>query len=77
MKIEILGTGCKNCRKLEENVGKAVLLTGRNDMEIVKVEDMAEIMKRGVMSTPALVIDGRLRITGRVPDVKEIQAMIE
>ncbi len=76
MKIEILGTGCKNCNKLAENVVKAVFLSGREDIEIVKVEDMMEIVKYGVMRTPALVIDGTVKVTGRLPDIKEIKDMI-
>ena len=77
MKIEILGAGCGNCIRLYEHVNKAVFLTGREDIEIVKVEDMVEIMKYGVMRTPALVIDGKVKMSGRVPEVKEIKAMIE
>lgn len=76
MKIEILGTGCKNCNKLTENVNKAVFLTGRQDIEIIKVEDMMEIVKYGVMRTPALVIDGEVKFIGKVPEIKEIRDLI-
>ncbi len=76
MEILVLGTGCKNCKKLEENVGKAVIMSGRQDIVVKKVEDMAEIMKYGVMRMPALVIDGKVKISSRVPDVKEIRSMI-
>ncbi len=76
MKIEILGTGCKNCNKLTENVNKAVFLTGRQDIEIIKVEDMMEIVKYGVMRTPALVIDGEVKFIGKVPGIKEIRDLI-
>ena len=76
MKIEILGTGCKNCNKLTENVNKAVFLSGRQDIEIIKIEDMMEIVKYGVMRTPALVIDDQVKISGRVPEVKEIRDLI-
>ena len=76
MKIEILGTGCKNCNKLTENVNKAVFLSGREDIEIIKIEDMMEIVKYGVMRTPALVIDDQVKISGRVPEVKEIRDLI-
>ena len=77
MKIEILGTGCKNCKKQIEIVSKAVFLSGRQDIEIVKVEDMVEIMKHGVMRTPALVIDGQVKIVGRVADVGEIEKLLK
>ena len=76
MKIEILGSGCKNCNKLTENVSKAVFLSGREDIEIIKIEDMMEIVKYGVMRTPALVIDDQVKISGRVPEVKEIRELI-
>ena len=77
MKIEILGSGCKNCNKLTENVSKAVFLSGREDIEIIKIEDMMEIVKYGVMRTPALVINGEVKFVGRVPEVKEIRDLIE
>ena len=76
MKIEILGAGCGNCIRLFEHVNKAVFLSGREDIEIVKVEDMIEIVKYGVMRTPALVIDGEVKYVGRVPEIKEIRELI-
>jgi small redox-active disulfide protein 2 len=72
MKIEILGTGCPKCKKLEENVRKAVEESGEK-AEIVKVTDIAKIVEYGVMSTPALVIDGKVKSSGRIPEVKEIK----
>ncbi len=57
MKIEILGTGCTKCKALEEAVKKAVAQIG-GFHEVKKVEDIVEIMNYGVMSTPALVVDG-------------------
>ena len=66
MKIEVLGTGCAKCKILYENTKKAVEESGRN-AEIIKVEDIPTIMKYGVMSTPALVIDGLLRSPGPCP----------
>ena len=57
MKIEILGTGCAKCTTLYEKVKKALEESGK-DAEVVKVEDIPSIMKYGVMSTPALVVDG-------------------
>jgi small redox-active disulfide protein 2 len=71
MKIEILGSGCQNCKKLEENVRKACQLLGIK-AEILKVTDFAQIASYGIMSTPALVVDGGVKVYGRVPDVEEI-----
>ncbi|MBU0527537.1 MAG: thioredoxin family protein [Candidatus Micrarchaeota archaeon] len=71
MKIEILGSGCANCRRLEENAKKAVSELGMK-IEISKVTDMTKIIEFGVMSTPAIAIDGKVKASGRIPDVKEI-----
>jgi small redox-active disulfide protein 2 len=75
MKIEVLGTGCAKCKNLYENVKKALEESGGN-AELVKVEDLPSIMKYGVMSTPALVIDGLVRISGKVASVAEIKGML-
>lgn len=72
MKIEILGTGCPNCKILEENAKKAVEEKG-TEAEIVKVEDINDIVSYGVMSTPAIVIDGEVKSYGKVADVEEIK----
>ena len=60
MKIEILGTGCSKCKTLEENAKKAIAQIG-GFHEVKKVEDIVEIMNYGVMSTPALVVDGKVK----------------
>ncbi|MDA1476718.1 thioredoxin family protein [Bacillus changyiensis] len=65
MNIKILGTGCKNCQTLEQNVRKALAQSGK-EAEIEKVTDIQEIMSYGVMSTPGIVIDGEVKSTGRV-----------
>lgn len=75
MKIEVLGTGCAKCKTLYENVKKAVEESGK-DAEVVKVEDIPSIMKYGVMSTPALVIDGQVKFSGKVVSAIEIMAML-
>lgn len=75
MKIEILGTGCAKCKTLYENVKMAVAESGKS-AEVVKVEDIPSIMKYGVMSTPALVIDGAVKFTGKVASVLEIKGML-
>ena len=76
MKIEILGMGCSNCNKLYQNVLDAVKQSG-NEVEVTKVEDIKEIMGYGVMSTPALVIDGVVKAAGKVPRVEEIKGWIK
>ena len=71
IKIEVLGTGCANCRRLEQLTREAVQAAGV-EAEIVKVTDYAEIAAYGIMSTPGLVIDGRVVSYGRVPSAPEI-----
>lgn len=75
MKIEILGTGCSKCKSLYENVKKAVEEIGI-EAEIVKVEDIPSIMKYGVMSTPALVVDGKVLFSGKVASAGEIKGLL-
>jgi small redox-active disulfide protein 2 len=71
MKIEVLGPGCNNCVRLAQNVRDAVAMAGV-DAQIVKVTDYAEIAAYGVMSTPGLVIDGKVVSDGRVPTASDI-----
>lgn len=71
MKIEILGTGCTKCKMLYEITQNAVKKAGI-EAEIIKVEDPIEIMNYGVMSTPALAVDGEVKISGRLPDSQEV-----
>jgi len=75
-KIQILGTGCPKCKKLYETV-QDVVSSGSIDAEVSKVEDINEILNFGVMMTPALVIDGEVKVTGRVPRPEEINAMLK
>ncbi len=75
-KIEILGTGCMKCKRLLKNVEIAVKEIGI-DAEITKVDDITEIMDRGVMLTPALAINGEIKISGRVADVKELKEILK
>jgi small redox-active disulfide protein 2 len=74
-KIQILGTGCPKCRKLAENAEAAAKSIGI-EYEIEKVTNINDIMKFGVMMTPALVIDGEVKIAGKVPSVEDIEEMI-
>jgi len=74
-KIQILGTGCPKCKKLAENVEAAAKELGI-EFEIKKVTDINEIMKFGVMVTPALVVDGEVKVVGKVPSTDEINQML-
>ena len=76
MKIEILGTGCPKCKQLEENAREAVAEAGIS-AEIVKVTKISDIMKYGVMMTPALVIDGDVKSAGKVLSKEEIKEKVE
>lgn len=69
--IEVLGPGCSNCVRLEANAREAVTMAGV-EAEVVKVTDYARIMSYGVMSTPGLVIDGKVVSYGRVPSAGDI-----
>lgn len=75
MEIKILGTNCPSCRTLEKLTRNAVIEAGIN-ADISKVEDIKEIMAYGVISTPVLVIDGRIVIKGRVPTIKELKRIL-
>jgi small redox-active disulfide protein 2 len=72
MKIEILGTGCPKCKKTMEVVMKAVSETGV-DAEVVKTEDLDAILAYGVMMTPGVVIDGEVKIAGKIPSVDAVK----
>ncbi len=76
MKIEIMGTGCMKCKKLYQLVNEVVKETGVQ-AEILKVEDLAAMMDRGVMITPALYINGEAVSAGRLPGKDEIKRMLE
>ncbi len=75
MKIQILGTGCKKCRKLAENA-EAAAQELQLDHELVKVTEMQEIAGFGVLTTPALAIDGQVKFSGKVPSVKELKGLL-
>ena len=75
MKIEILGMGCASCNKLYQNTLEAVEQSGK-EAEVVKVDDLQKIMAYGVLSTPALVIDGVVKTAGKLPKVDEIKEWI-
>lgn len=72
MKIEILGPGCPKCNQLTENARAAVERLGLEDCSIVKVQDFNEIAKRGVLVTPALLVDGKVKVIGKAASPDEI-----
>ena len=75
IKIEVLGTGCAKCKRLYANADQAVKDL-KISADIVKVEDIGEIISRGVMLPPALFINGEVQSEGRIPDVNEIKTML-
>ncbi|MHC4168310.1 MAG: thioredoxin family protein [Planctomycetota bacterium] len=75
-KIQVLGPGCPKCRRLAENA-RAAVDQHELDFEVEKVTDINEIMKFGVMMTPALAVDGQVKVVGKVPSPDEISQMLE
>jgi small redox-active disulfide protein 2 len=76
MKVQILGTGCPKCRKLEANARKAIDELGIQ-AEIEKVQDINEISKFGVMMTPALAIDGKVKCSGEIASPEKIKKWLK
>ncbi len=76
MEIKILGTGCPNCKTLEKRVRK-VVENNNVEAKITKVEDIADIMRYNIMSTPGLVVDEKVISKGRVPSEKEIIKLLK
>jgi len=76
MKIEIYGSGCSKCKKTEEIVRQAV-----NELnikaEISKIEDLQKIIDKGIMMTPAVVVDGEIKILGRVPSTQDVKKILQ
>ncbi len=75
MKIQVLGTGCAKCKQLTANAEKAVADLGL-DVPVEKVEDVREIMRFRVMTTPALVVDGAVRSAGKVLSAEDVKALL-
>ena len=73
--IKVLGTGCPKCKKLAENTEAAAKELGI-DYALTKVTDISEIMKFGVMMTPALAVDGEVKLVGKVPEADEIKQLL-
>jgi small redox-active disulfide protein 2 len=75
MEIKILGTGCAKCKALEK-VTRDVVAENGIEADITKVEDIMDIMKFGVMTTPALVVDGKVVLKGHVPSKEEVKQLL-
>lgn len=75
MQIKVCGPGCASCEKAHKAVAAAVAARGIA-AEIIKVQDFQEIARLGVFSTPAIVIDGQVKCTGRVPKQSEVEAWV-
>ena len=76
MKIEVLGPGCPKCHNTEENVKKALLELNKQ-AEVIKVTDINAMIDKGIMQTPALIIDGNIVIQGKIPTVEQIKQFIQ
>ncbi len=76
MEIKILGSGCPNCIRLEKTVVEALKELGK-EIKVVKVTDYVDIVSYGVMSTPALVIDGKVIFSGQVPSLQKIKEYLK
>lgn len=76
MKVEILGSGCPKCEKTEERVKQALDSLGL-EAEVTKVTDQDEIVARDVMMTPAVAIDGEVKISGKVPRVAQLESLLQ
>ncbi|TKG97145.1 thioredoxin family protein [Puteibacter caeruleilacunae] len=75
MEIKVLGTGCAKCKNLEK-VTREVVEKNNIDATVTKVEDIVEIMQLGVMTTPALVVDGEVVVRGMIPSVDELTKIL-
>ena len=75
MEIKVFGSGCKKCNDLYEAVEKSLSDLGKS-ADLTKVQDLKEMVKSGVMKTPALMVDGKLVASGRVPSAKELEKLL-
>lgn len=75
MNIQVLGTGCPKCKTLEKAV-REIVTESKLDATVTKVDDIMEILKFNVMTTPALVIDGKVVLKGRVPSMDELKQIL-
>ncbi|MEI6508295.1 MAG: thioredoxin family protein [Bacteroidota bacterium] len=73
--IKVLGPGCAKCKTTYNNVIEALKQTGI-EAEVIKIEDIEEMMKYNILTTPVLIIDGEIKVKGRVADVNEIKLLL-
>ena len=76
MKIQVIGPGCHKCKTLAQLTEQAVAELGLT-AEITKVSDLKQIMALGVMLTPALAVDGAIKVSGRLPSLAEVKVMLQ
>lgn len=75
MKIEVLGTGCTTCNTVEAIVKEAVATSGV-DAQVAKVSNRMEIARAGVVMTPAVIVDGQIKLVGKIPEIEEVMVWI-
>jgi small redox-active disulfide protein 2 len=75
MEVAILGPGCARCRATEKAVREALREMGK-EATVVKVEDIKEMIRYGISMTPAVAIDGTIRLAGKVPSVEEVKVLL-
>jgi small redox-active disulfide protein 2 len=76
MQIKVLGPGCPKCQKTAERVQDVVTASGV-DAQVIKITDVLEIARFGVLSTPAVVVDGKVKSSGKIPDEKDVLSWIK
>ena len=75
MEIKVLGTGCAKCKTTYQAIEK-VINENNLDVKLMKVEDIVEILNSGIMATPAVVVDGAVKVKGHVPSEKEVKQIL-
>lgn len=75
--IQVLGPGCRRCEQLLERTREAARELGIEEAAVEKVTEIEALMRHGILSTPALVVDGTVRVSGRVPSVAELREMLQ
>ena len=76
MQIKVLGTGCAKCKTTYQTIEKVISENNLEDVKFTKVEDIVEILNSGIMATPAVVVDGAVKVKGHVPSEKEVKQIL-
>lgn len=74
--IKVLGTGCAKCKTTYQTIEKVISENNLEDVKLTKVEDIVEILNSGIMATPAVVVDGAVKVKGHVPSEKEVKQIL-